>query len=141
MEYRKFNDTICLRVDPGEEVLECLAKVADAEHITLAEVSGLGAVNQIVVGVYYTEEKQYHSNEFSGYYEITSLTGTITEQDGHPYLHIHMSAGDKEGHVIGGHLNRAVVSATAEIVIRILDGHVGRRHDDAIGLNLFEFDS
>ena len=59
--------------------------------------------------------------------------------DGKPYLHLHMSAGDREGRVWGGHLNRAVVSATCEMVVRVLDGHVGRAFSPEIGLNLLAF--
>jgi len=140
MEYRKFKEAYVLRLDPGEEVLTGLKKLAEEEKITLAAVSGLGAVNDIEVGVYYTQEKAYHSNTFTGYYEITSLTGTITEKDGEVYLHLHLSAGDKEGHVVGGHLNRAVISATAEIVVFPISGHVGRALDPEIGLNLMVFD-
>ena len=50
-----------------------------------------------------------------------------------------MSAGDSEGHVFGGHLNRAIVSATCEMIINIIDGEVDRYHDEEIGLNLFKF--
>jgi predicted DNA-binding protein with PD1-like motif len=139
MEYRRFDDTIVLRLDPGDEILEQIAKVADEEKIELAEISGLGAVNEFTVGVFYTAEKQYHSNSFEGYYEITSLTGTITTINDQPYLHIHMSAGDVKGNVVGGHLNRARVSATSEIVIRTVKGHVGRKMSEEIGLNLFDF--
>ena len=67
------------------------------------------------------------------------MTGTLTQKDKAPYLHVHLSAGDSKGNVFGGHLNRAVVSATAEIVLQILPGQVGRKFSDRIGLNLFEF--
>ena len=140
MDYRRFGDTVVIRMDRGEEIVEQLSAVAAAEHIGLAEVSALGAVGDFTVGVFHTAEKQYHANSFQGDFEIVSLTGTVTEMDGKPYLHLHMSAGDGQGHVFGGHLNRAVISATCEMVVRILDGRVGRRRDEAVGLNLFQFD-
>ena len=59
--------------------------------------------------------------------------------DGGYYSHIHMSAGNDRGEVFGGHLNRAVVSATCEMVITVIDGAVERKFDEDIGLNLFDF--
>jgi len=41
--------------------------------------------------------------------------------------------------VFGGHLNRAVVSATCEMVVDVLDGTVDRQYDPVTGLNLFKF--
>lgn len=139
MEYKRFGSTIVLRLDPGEELCGSVKAVAEKEAIDLAEVSGLGAVNAFDTGVFDTVEKVYHSNHFEGAFEITSLVGTLTRQDGAPYLHVHMSAGDKTGKVLGGHLNSAVVSATAEIVIRVIDGRVDRKFSEEIGLNLFAF--
>lgn len=56
------------------------------------------------------------------------------------YTHIHMSAGNDSGEVFGGHLNKAVVSATCEMVITIIDGVVDRYHDEETGLNLFKYE-
>ena len=59
--------------------------------------------------------------------------------NGEYYSHIHMSAGNEKGEVFGGHLNKAFVSATCEMVINIIDGHISREFDEEIGLNLFKF--
>lgn len=139
MEYRRFDNTIILRIDPGEEICRSLLDLAEEQKIELASVSGLGAINRFTVCVYDTLTKEFHVNHFEGAYEIASLTGTLTEKDGQPYLHVHMSAGDAGGAVVGGHLKEAYVSATAEIVVAVIPGHVGRRMDEEIGLNLFEF--
>ena len=140
MEYRKFDNIIIARIDKGEEILEQLKAIAITENIKLASINALGAINDFTVGVYKTDEKKYYSNGFKGYYEITSLTGTINTMDGEYYAHLHLSAGNEKGEVFGGHLNRAVVSATCELVIKVIDGKVDRVYDEETGLNVFKFD-
>ena len=139
MEYKKFNNTIVARIDKGEEILEKIKEIALKENIKLANINALGAVGEFTVGVFKTQEKKYYSNEFKGDFEIVSLTGSINTMDGEFYSHLHMSAGDSEGKVFGGHLNKAVVSATCEMFINIINGEVDRYHDYDIGLNLFKF--
>ena len=97
MEYRRFDNTIVARIDRGEEVLEQVAAIAQAEQIKLASVQALGAVGEFTVGVFHTAEKQYHANSFAGDFEIVSLTGTINTMDGAFYTHLHMSAGNEKG--------------------------------------------
>ena len=123
MDYRRFKDTIYLRLDPGEEIIEQIEKVAKKENIQLAQINGLGALNDFTTGVFDTVEKKFHPIHFEGAYEIVSLTGTVTRQDGEVYLHLSM----------------AYVSATAEIQIQISDGVIDRKYDKKIGLNLFDF--
>ncbi|MBQ5522591.1 MAG: DNA-binding protein [Oscillospiraceae bacterium] len=139
MDYRRFGDTLVIRLDPDEEIIENLRAIAEKEQIKLASVEALGAINDFTVGVFDTVEKKYYSNRFQGAYEIVSLTGTITTKDGAFYQHLHMSAGESSGAVFGGHLSRAVVSATCEMIVRVIDGRVERVLDPDIGLNLFRF--
>lgn len=139
MEYRKFNNQIVVRIDKEEEIIEKIKEVALKEDIKLASINALGATNNFVVGVYKVDEKKYYSNEFKGNFEIVSLTGTINTMNGEFYTHIHMSAGNDKGEVFGGHLNKAIVSATCEMVINIIDGNIDRYFDEKIGLNLFKF--
>ena len=139
MEYRKFKNVIVARIDKGEEILDKIKEIALKEKIKLANINALGATNEFVVGVYKVDEKKYYSNEFRGNFEIVSLTGTINTMNGEFYTHIHMSAGNEKGEVFGGHLNKAIVSATCEMIITIIDGKVDRYFDEEIGLNLFKF--
>ena len=141
MEYRRFGDTVVLRIDRGEEICEQLKSMALKEEIRLAEISALGAVNDFTVGVFRTGEKKYYANRFTGDHEIVSLTGTISTMNGEYYAHLHMSAGNAKGEVFGGHLNSARVSATCEMIVRVIDGRVGRAFNEDVGLNLFSFDA
>ena len=115
MEYRRFENTIIARIDKGEEILEQVKIIAQ------------------------TEQKIYQSNEFQGDFEIVSLVGTINTMNHEFYCHLHMSAGNEKGEVFGGHLNQAIVSATCEMVISIVNGDVDRCYSNEIGLNLFRF--
>ncbi len=139
MEYRRFENTIIARIDKGEEILDKVKEIALKEEIKLASVQALGAIQQFTAGVFKTDEKKYLANEFEGSFEIVSLTGTINTMDGEFYTHLHMSAANEKGQVFGGHLNRAVVSATCEMVITVIPGHVDRKYGEEIGLNLFQF--
>lgn len=139
MEYRRFGNKIIARIDKGEEILTTIKEISLKENIKLASVQALGATDEFTVGVYKVDEKKYYANEFKGYFEIVSLTGTINTMDGEFYTHIHMSAGNDKGEVFGGHLNKAIVSATCEMVIDIIDGNVDRKYDEETGLNMFRF--
>lgn len=51
---------------------------------------------------------------FDNFYEILSLSGTLAGERGH----LHISLGDKDGNVIGGHvMGDLMVYTTAEVVI------------------------
>lgn len=139
MEYRRFENTLVIRLDPGEEILTQLADLADKEQIALAEVTGLGALRELEICVYDTVEKKFYVNFYAEALELLSLSGTITRMEGKPYLHVHASAGDSTGKAVGGHLKKAVISATGEILVRIIDGQVSRKFNETIGLNLFDF--
>ena len=139
MDYRRFENTIVARFDRGEEITAQLRALCEKENIRLASVEALGATDEFTVGVYNVDEHQYHALTFTGAHEIVSLTGTVNTMNGEFYCHLHMSAGNERGEVFGGHLNRAVVSATCEMILTKIDGTVDRRFDADTGLNLFRF--
>ena len=134
MKYKRFGEDIVVRLEVGEEVVASLAEIAEREGVTFAEVSGIGAVDEFCVSVFDVKAKKYFDNDF----REPSMSGTVTEQNGKPYLHLHASAGRADGSVVGGHLKRAVVSATCEIVLHTVYGRVPRFFDDATGLNLMD---
>ena len=139
MQYRKFGNVYAVRIDKGEEILASLKEFAVKENIAFARVSAIGAVGSFTAGVFDTKTKQYRANEFKGNFEIVSLSGTVDRMNGAFYAHLHMSAGNEKGEVFGGHLNRAVVSATCEMTVALTDGEIDRRFDEEVGLNLWKF--
>lgn len=139
MEYKKFEDTYVVRLNKGEEVITKLREICQKEDIKLAEITGLGASNLVEIGVFNVNTKEYSTKIFEGMFEITSLIGNVTRKDGDVYLHIHINFGDETGDVKGGHLVKSNISATSEIIIRKINGEIGRELSEEIGLNLLKF--
>ncbi|HEA84077.1 MAG TPA: DNA-binding protein [Thermodesulfobacterium geofontis] len=139
MEYKKFNNKYIVRIDKGEEIVETLKKFCEDNNIKLGTIRGIGATNSAKVGLYNTEEKKYYSKELKGDHEIAPLYGNISTMKGNVYLHIHANLCNQENKAFGGHLNSAVVSATFEAVIEVIDGEVDRAFNEEIGLNLYKF--
>lgn len=140
MEYSRFDQGFALRLDPGDEIVVCLTDLAEREDIRLATVSALGAANDVTIGIFHTDVKQYQSCRFQGEYEIAALIGNITRKDGKPYLHLHITIGNPAaGEVHAGHLSSCTISATAELFVYVCNGEAERRFSDSVGLNLLEF--
>lgn len=140
MEYRKFNQGYIVRLDPGEEVVDCLTQLVSQEDIQLGCVSALGAANDVTIGIFNTAEKKYYSRRYQGDFEISALVGNISRKDGAPYLHLHITIGNPvTGAVHAGHLSACTISATLELFLQVWDGQVGRKFSDTVGLNLLDF--
>lgn len=139
MEFKRFENDYVVRLNKGENVIESLKKLCKEENIKLAEITGLGASDKVEIGVFNINTKEYKTKVFEGMFEITSLVGNATRKDGEVYLHIHINFGDAEGNVYGGHLVDSKISATSEIIVRKINGEVGRKLSEEIGLNLLSF--
>jgi len=140
MEFKRTGNSLLVRLDKGEEILEQIKSVCEQERVTLGTVSGLGACGDVTIGLFKAAEKEYHSASLTGDYELVGLTGNITTMNGEVYLHVHGMFGDAAFNVKGGHLNKAVISTTGEIIIEVLEGTAGRKSSATTGLNLLAFD-
>ena len=80
-------------------------------------LQAIGAVDRAVVGLYDVGEKVYHKKEFTEPMELTSLLGTVTEKDGKPYLHVHITASRRDYTCVGGHLLDAKISGACELTV------------------------
>ena len=127
-----------VRIDKGEEIVGTLEQFCREKGIRLGTISGIGATNRATIGLFKTGAKEYVRQEVVGDHEITNLTGNISQMSDQVYLHLHINLSDPNCRAFGGHLNSAVVSATCEVVVRVLDGEVGREFSEEIGLNLLK---
>ena len=139
MEYRRCQNTIIVRLDRGEEVHACLREVCRRERVGFAAISGIGAADQALVGLYNVEQQAYHQQELTGPMEICALVGSASRKEGEVYLHLHITLCDADLKCRGGHCNACRISATAEITLQVADVEVERRLDPGVGLNVYRF--
>lgn len=138
MEWRSMGeDAYCVRIERGEEVIEQLTAFATERGISAGSVSGIGAVMDSELGYYELETKIYHRRPFPEDHELLSLIGNFSRVEGKPYVHAHVTLGGADFKVVGGHLFKAVVAVTVELIVRPLAGEVDRRLDETCGLNLW----
>ncbi len=140
MEYRRFGNDYVIRFQKGEDIVCSMMELCRKEGIRLGSVSGLGATNEVTLGVFNTAKQQYEKAVLTGDFEITSCIGNVSTMNGETYLHLHMNVADPvRGIIAGGHLNRAVISLTGEFFIHAIDGTGEREFSPEVGLNLFKF--
>jgi len=137
MKSKRIDHTVFVRLEQGEEIIEQLGNVMVEHNIRLGKVSGIGACDLVTIGNFDTKTKEYLKETIFGNFEITSLLGNISQMNSEPYLHLHVTFGDQEMHMRGGHLDQGRISATAEIMIDIYDGQIDRFKDEQSGLNLW----
>lgn len=140
MDYKKFDNKYFLRLDKGEEIVTKLKEFCKSENIKLGWIKGIGAVDEVKIGFFEINRKSYYTKELKGNYEITSLLGNISTMDEEVYLHLHINLADNEFKTYGGHLDSAIISATGELIIEVIDGKLDRVFNEESGLNIYKFD-
>ena len=112
MKYKKIENKILLSLNKGDEILQSIYKLAEKENLKFCWLSGIGAFENITLGAYPLEKRDYVKKQFKGEYELTSLLGNITIKEGNPFVHIHVSMSDEEFKAYGGHLFSGYITAT-----------------------------
>lgn len=136
----EWNERFVLSIDNHEEIMEALTHFCKKQKIKAGEVSGLGAVSEATFRFLDPATKQYVDKTFQEQMEITNLTGNISEKDGEPYLHVHLTCSRRDYTCVGGHLLNARINGACELLVTDFGlTRLKRRFDGQTGLNLYDF--
>jgi predicted DNA-binding protein with PD1-like motif len=136
MKVRRNDTGFLVVLDPGDEVITSLIRLATAERIGEASLTGIGAVRDVVIGYVDLSQKQYVKREFGpDSMELVSLTGNLALLKGEPSAHCHAAVSDREMRTVGGHLFSAVTTITVEIFVHVYEGEIERKYDPNTGAN------
>lgn len=144
MEYRKYGDTVYIRMDKGDEIISCVLDVCKKEQIPSAVFSGIGGCSQAQIQTFLPETGTFETQTISGMLELVSLTGSITSddsQEAHHHTHGVFAYKDGERHcVAAGHIKSITVYYTAEIELRtVVGGTIYRQRDPETGTGFWSF--
>lgn len=130
--------TFALRLAEGEEVVKTITDFAADKQVAAAEVSGIGALSDVVLGFFELQNRDYHRNTVNEQVEVVSLVGNLAEHNGKPKLHAHIVVARRDGIALGGHLMSGHVRPTLELIVSDSPGHLRRKTDPRTGLPLLD---
>lgn len=143
MEYRKYNEQLYIRLDKGDEIVASLLHICEREGITLAGVEGIGGCSSATVGVFDLNSRSYREQQVTALLELVSLNGNITLLEGKPFLHAHATFAYHDEadtpQVLAGHLLKAEIGLTGEIILTPAEGKIARRYDESLGIRVWDF--
>lgn len=130
--------TFVLRFETGEEVASTLLDFAERRDVRAAELTGIGALSDVVLGFFDLDRRAYHENPVKEQVEVVTLVGNLAAKDGKAKLHAHVVVGKRDGTALGGHLVKGHVRPTLEIIVTDSPAHLQRRTDPETGLALLD---
>jgi len=129
--------TFALVLETGEEVMAALQDFAEREELSAASFSAIGAFSDAELAYFDWEKKDYLAIPVEEQVEVASLNGDVAlAPDGSRALHIHAVLGRRDGTALAGHLRRAHVRPTLEIVLTESPEHLHKKIDPESGLAL-----
>lgn len=84
MEYRKFGDTIVLRLEVGEEIAESLAALCEKEKLELCQVSGLALPARSRWACLTRRKRSISAGNTRVILKLAALRGTLPEKKESP---------------------------------------------------------
>jgi uncharacterized protein len=131
--------TFALVFDTGDEPMSLLKEFAARERLKGSQFSAIGAFSTVTLGYFDWEKKDYLPHTFDEQLEVAALTGDVAiGADGAPSVHVHCVLGRRDASALAGHLLRARVRPTLELMLTEQPAHLCKAHDEASGLALLD---
>jgi predicted DNA-binding protein with PD1-like motif len=131
--------TFAVVMETGDEVMACLGEFAAKERIGGAQITAIGALRSGTLAYFDWESKTYLPIAVDEQVEVASLVGDIAiGPDGKPSIHAHAVLGKRNGAAVAGHLQKAEVRPTLEVIVTEAPKHLCKVKDAGSGLALIK---
>lgn len=144
MKYKLLNRsnvvTYALIFDSGDEVMQILKSFANEHSLKASRFTAIGAFSCVELGFFDFSIKDYKKIPVQEQVEVLSLLGDIALYGNESAVHAHVVVGKSDGMAMGGHLLKAIVHPTLEVILEESPGYLQRSMDVTTGLPLIKID-
>lgn len=131
--------THLLVFDRGDEVIEMLTRFARENSLGACSFQAIGAFQSVTFAFWNPQTREYEKIAMAEQVEVVALTGDIAaDEAGEPKIHAHVAIGRRSGELRGGHLLKATVFPTLEVILVDYGGRLHRAKDAETGLALLK---
>jgi predicted DNA-binding protein with PD1-like motif len=128
--------TYALIFETGDEAVSGLLDFAKSMDLRGSRITAIGAFGEATLAYFDWETREYEDIPVGEQVEVLSLLGDIALDGEEPAVHVHAVLGRRDGSTVGGHLKRATVRPTLEVIIDEQPEHLHKVHDRESGLAL-----
>ena len=109
--------TIGLVFEPGEEPIAALERYAEEQAPEPSRFAATGALEEVELGYFDRQRQAYREIAIRERVEVVALVGDIDANRTQPRVHAHVVFERRDGSICGGHLLRARVCPTLDLVL------------------------
>ena len=124
--------------DPDDDPIALLAARAREYALASCQITGVGGFARATLGYFERARRAYREIAVDEQVEVLSLLGDIAHDGGNRIIHVHCVVGLSDGTTRGGHLLRAQVWPTLEVIVTEWPRYLQKRFDPEIGVALIE---
>ena len=137
---RKVDGIYIVSIENRAGIVEALTDFITVQGIHAGEVIGIGAVDEATLRFFRPSEKKYVDRTFKEQMEITNISGNVSEIEGKPSLHLHITLGREDYTALAGHLLDARISGAGEFIFYPLNTRVVKVKNEDVGINFYDFE-
>jgi uncharacterized protein len=129
--------TFALVFDAGDEVISSLTEFAKQENLYASQFTAIGAFEKAVLGYFDLTLRDYKKIEVNEQVEVLSVMGDIA-MNKELQIHAHVVLGKSDGSTVGGHLLKAWVKPTLEVILTESPAHLKKKMNEEFDLPLID---
>jgi uncharacterized protein len=136
LHYENEQRTFAIVFDKGDEMILGLQEFAKGQQLLGSHFTAIGAFSQVTLAFFQRNTMEYQEIPVNEQVEVLSIVGNIAMEGDAYKVHAHVVLGKADGSALGGHILKAQVWPTLEVILVEEPAYLRRTIDEKTGLAL-----